>query len=70
MPAERCRASIEKEWPGHTAVLSRRQCRNRTRASHGYCHVHRSTGERLERRAAELYLTPDQLHGGFEEDQQ
>lgn len=39
--APRCKKSIEKEWKGHAAVLSRNQCRNKTRHPSGKCHLHR-----------------------------
>jgi hypothetical protein len=39
--ALRCKGYIEKRWPGHRAVLWRRQCGNRTQDVSGYCHVHR-----------------------------
>lgn len=39
--AKRCRYSIEKDWPGHQAVLDRRQCRNTTKHPSGLCWVHR-----------------------------
>lgn len=38
----RCTFDIEKEWPGHSrVVLSRRQCRNKTRHPSGRCWMHR-----------------------------
>jgi hypothetical protein len=39
--AVRCSFSIEKDWPGHRAVLSRRQCKNTTSHASGKCWHHR-----------------------------
>jgi hypothetical protein len=39
--AVRCAFVREKEWPGHTCVLSRRRCRNRTSDPSGKCWRHK-----------------------------
>lgn len=41
MAATRCKHVIEEDWPGHVAVLSRRNCRRRTKHPTGYCATHR-----------------------------
>lgn len=54
--AVRCSEHIEKEWPGHTAVLSRSQCKNRTTDPSGKCWQHQPSEVRFakwqERQAA------------------
>ncbi len=63
----RCAFQIEKEWPGHRVLLSRRRCKNRVSEPYRYCHVHRYK-EREELRAephrsARAADLPDPLPG-------
>lgn len=38
--AARCTFMIEKDWPGHVSVLSRRLCKNKTCDPSNRCHLH------------------------------
>lgn len=44
--ATRCTFRIEKEWPGHAALLSWRHCKNKTSHPSGKCWQHRSCNEK------------------------
>jgi len=44
--SERCGATIEKEWPGHKAVLSRRKCRAFPLRGFAHCRHHLTLAER------------------------
>ncbi len=37
---ERCRHQIEREWPGHRVVLSRRRCKRLAIRGQHYCWQH------------------------------
>ena len=45
---KQCKYHIEKDWPGHMAVLWRKQCKNKTKHPSGYCHQHRPYVPRIK----------------------
>lgn len=45
-PAKRCGATIEKDWPGHRAVLWRKQCKAWPLKGFTHCRHHLTLDER------------------------
>lgn len=45
LAALRCQWSTDLRWPGHSASLKHKRCKNRTLNPSGYCHLHRPRTE-------------------------